>query len=153
MSDLIGRTTIAWDRKSNTIIVKFYGFGQKYNQIKLMKYSVLVQGNNYHLDVEGRGLLETNFIIWKCVFADNPTDAQRQAIELVQNENTLLQAVQNSAGNLSSLDAIEIRSGWGDLDQDGSGFIFWAEKDEPSESDHKVNFISSIVSWIKERFQ
>lgn len=59
----------------------------------------------------------------------------------------------NTSDNLPQLSVHEIRLTWGDLDEDGSGFIFWPEKDDPSDSDQKQNFVASIFNWTKEKFQ
>jgi hypothetical protein len=93
-----------------------------------MEYAVLIEGENCRTVFDGK-THTVGFLIWRCVDAVSPTEAELAALQMVRD--LLADSAMNALDDPVRLKINETRSGYGDLTPPGTGFIFF-EVDAPS---------------------
>lgn len=114
----------------------------------MTRYAVLVSGQNYLLVTqEDAAPRKMGFLIWRCVEAQTPAEAEQSALQAVREDPGLGRAGRNHSDAPPRLRVQETRRGWGDLTPPGTGFIFIDEQEpEPAR-----DWLGRLEAWLGRR--
>ena len=111
------------------------------------EYAVLIFGEGYWLAKENEPTKEHDFLVWRCIHAESEAKAERIALQMVRDDESLNVTVRNPPDNPPKLAVNEIRQGFGDLTPPGSGYIFYRSEDD--EASPPRGFLSMFAGWFR----
>lgn len=95
----------------------------------MKKYQVMLKGCNFRINLEGI-VQKLGFYTTRWVEANNPEEAELQAVTLVKNDGDLRAAVKNKAEDPPTIYIAEIIevADFDDVQVPGAGYSFYAEE-------------------------
>ncbi len=98
------------------------------------KYRVVLEGRNYFLNLDP-GARKYGFVATRYVEADNPDDAELDAMRVVREDAALSAMVRNAGSDppLLHVAELDVLDSFRGVDPPGADYSFYAEENTPEE--------------------